>query len=363
MTEGKQIEAALNECEKKFLNALRECPLAVTLTSAIDHRYIEVNDTFERMSGWSRDEIIGRTPFDIDIWVDPSQRVTFVKHLLAEGTVRNLDVRARLKNREVWIGVGYGALIEIKGETCILSLIADITDRTAAEEARQAEEALSRMGRTLIQAHDEERSELARELHDHVENLVLLSIDLDQLKQNLPKSVIATSQQIEEAVRRIENLVIDIQALSNRLHSSNLEYLGLARAAASLCKEITDQTKVEIDFASEGLPKELPQGVSLCLFHVLQEAVQNAAKYSGSQSVQVSLTWGPNELHLAVQDSGIGFGPRDALKARGIGFTLMKERLKMVAGELSIESQPGRGTTIYARVPLSPELFAQRRVE
>ena len=102
---GKQIEAALEECEKKFLNALRECPLAVTLTSAIDHRYIEVNDTFERMSGWSRNEIIGRTPFDIDIWVDPSQRVTFVKHLLAGGTVRNLDVRARLKNREVWIGV------------------------------------------------------------------------------------------------------------------------------------------------------------------------------------------------------------------------------------------------------------------
>src|ERR1700747_604815 len=103
MRQPKQVEDKLQECERKFFNALEECPLAVTLTSATDHRYIEVNNTFERISGWKRYEIIGRTPFDIDIWVDPSDRIEFVKRLLSGGRVKNLDVHARLKNREVWI--------------------------------------------------------------------------------------------------------------------------------------------------------------------------------------------------------------------------------------------------------------------
>ena len=87
MTQRNHTEEALDECEKKLFEALGECPLSVTLTSAIDHRYIEVNHTFERITGWNRDEVIGRTPFDIDLWVDPSQRVDFVRRLLAGGTV------------------------------------------------------------------------------------------------------------------------------------------------------------------------------------------------------------------------------------------------------------------------------------
>ena len=83
MTEPERIKEVLQECEKKFLRALQECPLAVTLTSAVDHRYIEVNGTFEGISGWNRNEVIGRTPFDIDIWVDPSHRVALVKRLLS----------------------------------------------------------------------------------------------------------------------------------------------------------------------------------------------------------------------------------------------------------------------------------------
>ena len=188
MTEHEQIEVQLKECERKFLNALQECPLAVTLTSAIDHRYIEVNNTFERISGWKRNEVIGRTPFDIDIWVEPSHRIAFVKRLLSGDTVRNLEVHSRLKNREVRVGLGFAALIEINGETCVLSLIAGVTDFKGAEETKQAEVMLSNMARRLIQAQDEERASVARELHDCVDRLLLLSINLDRIRQT-PESV------------------------------------------------------------------------------------------------------------------------------------------------------------------------------
>jgi len=356
MTEPERTKDALKECEKKFFKALQECPLAVTLTSTVDHRYIEVNGTFERISGWNRDEVIGRTPFDINIWVDPSHRVAFVKQLLSGGIVRNLDVHARLKNHEVWIGLGFAALIEINGETCVLSLIEGVTDFKGAEETKQAEITLSNMARRLIQAQEEERASVARELHDYVDRLLLLSINLDRVRQPFPESVSERNEHIAEAKQQIEDLAMDIQNLSHRLHSSKLEYLGLAAAAASYCKELSDEKKVEIQFSSEGMREHLPQDVSLCLFRVLQGALQNALSHSGSQRVEVLLRGGSNEVYLTVRDSGIGFDADDAANAPRIGLAIMKERLRLVDGEFSVQSQRGRGTTIQARVPLHAKI-------
>jgi PAS domain S-box-containing protein len=352
MTERADIKHALKECERKFLNAFRESPLALTLTSAIDHRYIEVNDTFERISGWSREEVIGRTPFDIEIWVDPSERIAFVRRLLAGDTVRNLEVHARLKHHELWTGSGSAALIEIHGETCVLSLIAGIADLKRAEEAKQVAERLSHMARRLIQSHEEEHAAIAQELRDHVERLALLAAELDRVRHNPPESVAALSQTIDEARQQVMDLVMDIQALSRRLHSSELELLGLAAAAAGFCRELSDHKNIEIDFASEGVPDELSHEVSLCVFRVLQEALQTAVSHSGSRRFQVSLTGEANELHLAVRDVGIGFDPEDAQKGPGLSLAIMSERLKLVDGTLWIESQREGGTTIRARVPL-----------
>ena len=109
-----------------------------------------------------------------------------------------------------------------------------------------------------------------------------------------------------------------------------------------------------IDFQSEGIPKDLPKEISLCLFRVLQEALQNATKHSGSRRFEVSLIGALNEVNLTVRDSGTGFDPEGAVKGSGLGLISMKERMKLVGGELSIQSQPQLGTTIYARVALSP---------
>ena len=109
---------------------------------------------------------------------------------------------------------------------------------------------------------------------------------------------------------------------------------------------------MEIDFQGEGIPEELPLEIAVCLFRVLQEALQNATKHSGSRHFTVSLQVRPTEIELTVQDSGIGFEPDAAVKGRGLGLTSMKERLRLVDGTVSIESQRGRGTAIHARVPL-----------
>jgi signal transduction histidine kinase len=124
-------------------------------------------------------------------------------------------------------------------------------------------------------------------------------------------------------------------------------------AMQGFCREFSEQHKVEIDFKNHDLPGPLSPDISLCLFRVLQEALHNSAKHSGGRHFEVRL-WGTSgEIHLAVVDHGAGFDSEAAKKGRGLGLISMEERVKLVKGTLSIESQPKRGTTIHARVPLS----------
>jgi signal transduction histidine kinase len=179
-------------------------------------------------------------------------------------------------------------------------------------------------------------------------------VNLDQLRQDSPHSATEVAKRIEEAMRQVSELANDVQALSHRLHSSKLDYLGLGAAAASLCREVCNRQKAEIDFHSHGIPQKLPPEISLCLYRVLQEALQNAIKHSDSRKLEVSLAVISNEIQMTVRDSGIGFDSEEALKGSGLGLTSMRERLKLVDGKLSIESQRGAGTEVRASVPLSP---------
>jgi PAS domain S-box-containing protein len=223
----------------------------------------------------------------------------------------------------------------------------DVTDLKLAEEA------LSTVSQKLIEAQEQERSRVARELHDDInQRLALLAISLEGLKQSLPASAAELARPIGEASKEVREVEKDVQALSHRLHSPKLELLGLESAARAFCREFSDSQKVKVDFHSENVPKKLTPAISLSLFRVLQEALQNAARHSRLPHFDVWLRGGTNQIELTVQDSGIGFEPEEAIKGRGLGLTSMKERLRLIDGYLSIDSEMGRGTTIRARVPL-----------
>jgi PAS domain S-box-containing protein len=220
----------------------------------------------------------------------------------------------------------------------------DVTER------KRAEEALSTIGRRLIEAHEEERTWIARELHDDInQRLALLAVELDQWnKDNTEPSF---SEHVRYAQSRITEIAKDVQALSHRLHSSKLEYLGLAAAARSFCKELSDQAKLEVLFNHSAVPSTMPKEVSVCLFRVLQEALQNATKHSGVKRFYVSLCGTPDGMELTVSDDGRGFDEQEGISRLGLGLISMRERLQMVHGVLEIKTQPGAGTIICARVP------------
>jgi PAS domain S-box-containing protein len=228
---------------------------------------------------------------------------------------------------------------------------------------KQAEETLSTVSRRLIEAHEEERIWIARELHDDFnQRIALLAVNLQALKESLPASEAQTTHHIEEICESVSHLGIDIQALSHRLHSSKLDYLGLAAACASFCRELSERQNIKIDFQSDGIPEALPNEISVCLFRVLQEALQNAIKHSGVRQFEVSLKCALDEIQLSVHDSGVGFDSEKAIAGHGLGLTSMEERLKLVDGQLTIDSEPQRGTTIQARVPLGPRMKSARAV-
>jgi PAS domain S-box-containing protein len=220
----------------------------------------------------------------------------------------------------------------------------DITDRKLAEEA------LASVGHRLMEAHEEERRWIARELHDDiVQRVALLAAKLEESNQ------LGVDHRIREACQGLSKLATDIQALSHRLHSSMLEYLGLVAAARSFCRELSEQRNVRIEFKHSDITSAIPKDISLCLFRVLQEALQNAVRHSGGQDFAVEVHNTEDGFRLIVTDSGIGFDWRDAVNHRGLGLVSMRERLRLVNGELAIHSEPGRGTTILARVPRRQE--------
>jgi PAS domain S-box-containing protein len=226
----------------------------------------------------------------------------------------------------------------------------DVTERKLAEET------LSLLSQKLIEAQEQERSRLARELHDDItQRTAALALHINFLKQRVYSSTPRSMESLlNDAFKQAEDLTSDIQALSHRLHSSKLEYLGLSSAAGGFCKELAERQGVMIDFHAETLPEKLQPEIALCLFRVLQEALQNAIKHSGVRQFHVALRAESGEIILTVSDFGIGFEPDQAILGRGLGLTSMKERLKLVGGQLSIDSKPQRGTTIQARVPLTP---------
>jgi signal transduction histidine kinase len=220
----------------------------------------------------------------------------------------------------------------------------DITQRKAAEEA------LSSVSRRLIEAQEQERIRIARELHDDTsQRLALLAAGIDQLEDHLPPH---TSALVAELQKQTSDIAADIHSLSHQLHPSKLEYLGLVAAARGFCREFGEQQKAEVDFETHDLLGPLPPDISLCLFRVLQESLHNSAKHSGVRRSQVRLWGTSDEVHLTVADSGSGFDTDMAKRTGGLGLTSMEERVKAVNGMLSIRSEPNRGTSVHAQIPL-----------
>ena len=202
------------------------------------------------------------------------------------------------------------------------------------------------LGKRLLTAQEAERARIARDLHDDVsQQLSLLAIDLAMLRG----SVRAPAKDvIDEASSRAQSIIRSVHDLSHRLHPYKLQLIGLVPALQGLQTALS-QAGMRITFTHETVPERLPQDLTLCLFRVVQEALQNALKYSRARTVSVHLIGGATELSLTIADDGIGFDV-DKAWGNGLGLVSIRERIDAVGGTFEIHSTPGAGTRLEMRV-------------
>jgi signal transduction histidine kinase len=210
---------------------------------------------------------------------------------------------------------------------------------------RNAEQALSTLGRRLIESQEAERVRVARELHDDVgQRLALLSVALDRHF----KSGIGSYDDLRKQLAGVQHV---IESLSHELHATPLRHLSLARAVRGYCAEVASLHDVHVSVHEIGEVDGLGPDVSLCLFRVVQEALRNAVRHSGAREFSVKLSGDADAVSLEVRDGGVGFDYASAVASSGLGVVSMQERLKLVHGELTIDTRVGtaRGSTRACR--------------
>jgi PAS domain S-box-containing protein len=268
---------------------------------------------------------------------DFAQRAAFLEALAAE-------VATCLEN----------ALLYRRLEQHAADLEREVAERRRAEEKlRESREDFRRLAGKVLSAQESERSRIARELHDDItQRLAVLAIDIASIKRSEEALPPTACRKLDTLQGRLETIATDVQAVSRVLHPSILKDLGLADAVASECATFRRREGIDVVVGIEDIPQDLLDDVSLCLYRILQEALWNIAKHSCADRVEVCLTCDGPRLLLSVQDNGIGFDSTQSQKQGGLGLASMRERTHLVGGTFGIESQPGRGTTLKARIPL-----------
>jgi PAS domain S-box-containing protein len=351
ITQGKLVEKALRESEERLRLAAQAGKMYAFDWDKATDVVIRSAESIHIL-GLSGVQT-GLTLQQVLTSVHPEDQATFMSstaELTPESPITRSSFRLlRPDGSVIWVEKNAHAFFDKQGKILrMVGMVADITERKLAEEA------LSKVGGRLIEAHEEERASIARDLHDDIgQQLALLSNNLALMEQDLPDSIAEIRNRISEQLKRVHGISADVQALSHRLHSSKLRLLGIVVAAKSFCQEFSEQQKVKIDFTHLDIPGTVPEEISLCLFRVMQEALQNAVKHSGGRHFGVELRGASDGIHLTVRDSGLGFDPEAAVNNRGLGLVSMHERVNLAKGTFSIESQPERGTTIHVRLPLN----------
>ncbi len=347
VTEQKRTEQVLRKSEERFRLFMSHSPAVAWMKDRQGH-YIYMNETYLKHFRVRLEDRRGKTDFEIYPRAIAEQFRKNDETALALGRPIEVTEDSISPEGEPCTWVAYKFPFEdTLGEIFVGGIGIDITER------KKAREALQTLTGRLIDAQEEERARISRELHDDFsQRLALLGIGLGQLWKKLPGEATEARENVLEILKGTKELSSDLHSLSHELHSSRLEHVGLASALHGLCREMSDKYKIDIHFSDSDLRPDSPKDVGLCLFRVAQEALGNVVKHSKARNAQVTVGATEECIRLRVSDAGRGFDPDHQNAHAGIGLIGMRERLRLVGGTLMVRSEPGRGTEIFAEVPL-----------
>ena len=272
---------------------------------------------------------------------------------VAEAEARMAARFGNLRSELLWafvLSLGAATLLAI-GSAIYISRL-EKENRLRYEQVAAGRVEMGRLSERLVTAQEQERKSISRELHDEVgQTLNALLVDAGNLQKRIPEGDTQSRELLNSIQRLADTSVNEVRDIALLLRPSMLDDLGLTAAIEWQAREVSRRTGLAVKVSAEAEADGLPEDLSICLYRVAQEALQNVARHSQAKTVQIELKQNPGRLVLSVHDDGVGF---DAENVRGLGMVGMKERLRQIGGTLRITSHPGKGTTVVAEVPIPP---------
>ncbi len=361
----KTTQEALRE-QNSFSQAVMESSGALVLVTDANGRVIAFNRACQLVSGYKLGEMVGKI-----IWESPLipkeegevERVrTIYRRLVGGSAPIQHETRWVAKNgSRRLISWTMAAMPQAAGRPRHLVRIGtDVTERREMEIALQASETALRQSQTqlqglaagLVTAQEEERAHVARELHDDIsQKLAALNLEAESVLQKEAEAPGKLRSELARLSHRLRGILRDVEQTAYRLHPSSLDHLGLSVALKAYCADFSRQNNVIVRCTERNLPRTIPSRLGLTVYRVVQEALRNVAKHSGSRRAVVSVAGKSGALLLSIKDSGRGFDPSRS-KKHGLGLISMEERVREAGGTFEINSTPGKGVRIEIRIPI-----------
>ena len=351
--ERKDAQSASQESEERFRYLFAQASIGIALET-IEGRILEVNPAFCQMIGYSREELLNLSCSRLTVPDDEeTEKVLFEE--LCHGLRASYAMEKRFFRKDgsqMWGQVSVSLLnANHDSAPLVIGMVSDITAQKMAEASlHQRDRELQQLAGRLIEAQEEERARISRELHDDIgQRVALLASEVDlAVQRGSTTRKQRFSSLLPKLQRELDAIATDIHELSHELHSASLQHAGLKVALKDLCSKYWNKHRLEIDLHASKLDSSLPPDVALCLFRVAQEALANVLKHGNTKKALVKVIQDSRKVRLTVKDFGIGFDP--AIQSGGIGLISMRERLSFCGGALSVKSAPNHGTEITAEV-------------
>jgi len=335
----KESEMALQKSERKYRD-LVDTAIVGIIQSSVDGKILFVNQALATMAGFdSPEEMIadGALPR----YKDPETRKKLITNIREHGRVDNLEVEMVTKDGRI----GWGLISGIFDGKIMTFVTINITER------KEAEKKLRQLSGHLQEIREEERTEMAREIHDELgQTLTAFKFDLAWLKNKINKDQKQVQEKISSMSDLVEKEIEIVKEISTRLRPGLLDDLGLAAAIEWQAEDFQKRTGISCQVTIDPEDLVLEQELSTALFRIFQEALTNITRHAKATQVKTILNGGSGNVELTIKDNGVGISEAEMSKPKSFGIIGMHERIHSFGGELVIRGEPGEGTTVTVSV-------------